>query len=70
MSLATIVMFAASYFTLKKFPSMMEWFTDRYGHPGGAFLVFLVVCLLCAVVVWLTLPETKDKFLEEIASSG
>lgn len=66
MSLATVTMFTASYFTIEKFPPMTEWFSKRYGHPGGAFLVFTGICLLCALFVWRMLPETKDKTLEEI----
>ena len=50
----------------KHFPSMMDWFKEQYGHPGGTFLIFLCICLLCALFVWRMLPETKDKTLEEI----
>jgi sugar porter (SP) family MFS transporter len=66
MSLATVSMFAFSYAAVNVFPPMMTWFKDRYGHPGGTFLIFLVVCLFCALFVWRKLPETKDKTLEEI----
>jgi sugar porter (SP) family MFS transporter len=66
MSLATITMFAASYVAVKEFPPVMDWFIKQYGHPGGAFLIFLGVCLACALFVWRMLPETKDKTLEEI----
>jgi hypothetical protein len=45
---------------------MMDWSKERYGHPGGTFLIFLVICLACALFVWRMLPETKDKTLEEI----
>ena len=66
MSLATVIMFASSYATVNLFPMVMDWFKDRYGHPGGTFLIFLVICLSCALFVWRMLPETKDKTLEEI----
>jgi SP family arabinose:H+ symporter-like MFS transporter len=67
MSLATIVMFGSSYAAVNVFPPVVSWFKDRYGHPGGAFLVFLVICLLGALFVWRMLPETKDKTLEQIS---
>jgi len=66
MSLATCAMFAASYATVNVFPMVLDWFKDRFGHPGGTFLIFVGVCLSCAVFVWLAVPETKDKTLEEI----
>jgi SP family arabinose:H+ symporter-like MFS transporter len=69
MSLATVLMFASSYVTVNVFPPIMNWFKERYGHPGGTFLIFLCICLLCALFVWRMLPETKDKTLEEIGES-
>jgi sugar porter (SP) family MFS transporter len=66
MSLATCAMFASSYLTVNLFPMILQWFTGRFGHPGGTFLIFLGVCLACSLFVWLMLPETKDKTLEEI----
>jgi hypothetical protein len=29
-------------------------------------LIFFGICLACSLFVWLSLPETKDKTLEEI----
>jgi sugar porter (SP) family MFS transporter len=66
MSLATCAMFASSYATVNLFPVVLDWFRNRFGHPGGTFLIFAGVCLACSLFVWLTLPETKDKTLEEI----
>jgi len=66
MSIATCAMFASSYITTSVFPMILEWFEGRSGHPGGTFLIFLVICLSCSLFVWWTLPETKDKTLEEI----
>jgi sugar porter (SP) family MFS transporter len=66
MSLATVIMFASSYIAVNLFPPVMSWFKERYGHAGGAFLIFLCICLCCALFVWRMLPETKDKTLEEI----
>jgi sugar porter (SP) family MFS transporter len=69
MSVATCAMFAASYVTTISFPSILDWFKENYGHPGGAFLIFIGVCLACSLFVWRTLPETKDRTLEEIGES-
>ena len=66
MSLATCAMFASSYITTNVFPMVMDGFEARYGHPGGTFLVFTGVCLAGSLFIWATIPETKDKSLEEI----
>ena len=69
MSLATVMMFLSAYAAVQTFSSMMDWCKTQYGHPGGTFLVFLCICLSCALFVWRMLPETKDKTLEEIGES-
>ena len=66
MSLATCAMFTFSYLVVNIFPMMLDWFKNRYGHPGGTFLIFMGICLVGSLFVWLTIPETKDKTLEEI----
>ncbi|MBN2578632.1 MAG: sugar porter family MFS transporter [Pirellulales bacterium] len=66
MSLATCAMFASSYVTMLYFPKILRLFSGRFGNPGGAFLIFSGVCLTCSLFVWLVIPETKDKTLEEI----
>ena len=66
MSLATCAMFAASYITTNLFPLVLSAFKNRFGNPGGAFLIFMGICLTCSLFVWLVIPETKDKTLEEI----
>lgn len=66
MSLATCVMFASSYATTNLFPIVMDGFAARFGHPGGTFLIFLGICLAGSLFIWRTIPETKDKSLEEI----
>ncbi len=66
MSLATCAMFACSFVTLYLFPWILSRFESEFGHPGGAFLIFLGICLAGCLFIWLTVPETKDKTLEEI----
>lgn len=67
MSLATCAMFAASYTTVNVFPIVLDAFNHGFGNPGGTFVIFLGVCLTCSLFVWLVVPETKDRTLEEIA---
>lgn len=69
MSLCTLAMFTASYITVNLFPVILDAFKRAFGNPGGTFLIFMGVCLSCSLFVWLTLPETKDKSLEEIGRS-
>ncbi|MFA7370237.1 MAG: MFS transporter, partial [Kiritimatiellales bacterium] len=66
MSLATMLMFAASYITVNVFPVMLDQFKNAFGNPGGTFLIFAGICVACSLFVWRMLPETKDKTLEEI----
>lgn len=66
MSIATTAMFTASYITTNLFPSILEYFKNTWGNPGGTFLIFATICVSCSVFVWRLLPETKDKTLEEI----
>jgi len=66
MSLAVGLMFLASYITVNVFPMVLNRFRAAFGHPGGTFLIFMGICIACAVFVWRMLPETKDRTLEEI----
>jgi sugar porter (SP) family MFS transporter len=68
MSLATCAMFASSYITVNVFPMVLAWFRLHVGNPGGTFLIFTGICLLCSLFVWWALPETKDRTLEEIGA--
>ena len=45
---------------------ILDRFKAAYGQPGGTFLIFMGICLACCLFVWRTVPETKDKTLEEI----
>jgi sugar porter (SP) family MFS transporter len=67
MSLATMAMFIASYITVNLFPVILDAFKNAFGNPGGTFLIFAGICLTCSLFVWWSLPETKDKTLEEIS---
>ena len=52
MSLATCAMFASSYVTVNVFPMVLAWFRVHVGNPGGTFLIFTGICLLCSLFVW------------------
>jgi sugar porter (SP) family MFS transporter len=66
MCIATCSMFAASFITTNLFPVAIDWFKNRFGQPGGTFLIFAGVCTCGTIFVWKMLPETKDKTLEEM----
>jgi sugar porter (SP) family MFS transporter len=66
MSIATCGMFISSFIATYWFPTILKFFSDQFGNPGGTFLIFLGVCLACSAFVWRALPETKDMTLEEI----
>jgi len=69
MSLATCIMFAFNYAASNLFPVLLDWFRNHYGNPGGTFLIFMTICLAGMAFIWLALPETKDKTLEDIGRS-
>lgn len=66
MSIVTCLMFLSSYAATNLFPVVLSQFENWFGNPGGTFLIFMSICLTCSLFVWLVLPETKDKTLEEI----
>jgi sugar porter (SP) family MFS transporter len=51
------------------FPVLKEFFSTRYGLPGGLFWIFSLICLSALLFVYKFVPETKGKSLEEIADS-
>jgi len=69
MSIATIVMFVASYYTSKNFPVAAKASEEAYGHPGGVWMLFTLIDVVAIYFIWRHLPETKDKTLEEIGHS-
>jgi len=61
MGLATLVLWLADFAVTLTFPVI----SDRF-HPSSAFWLYAAMCALDLVFIWLFLPETKGKTLEEI----
>ena len=70
MSLATCAMFASSYITVNVFPMVLAWFKVHVGNPGGTFLIFTGICLLCSLFVWWRFPRPRTKPWRKSANSG
>ena len=61
MAVATVCLWCACYLVSQTFPDLVE----RLGRPVP-FYVYGAMCMVMAVFVWLVVPETKGKTLEEI----
>jgi SP family arabinose:H+ symporter-like MFS transporter len=61
MALATLALWLANFFTTASFPVMQS----NFGLPV-TFGIHAVICLAYFVFIWLKVPETKGKSLEEI----
>jgi SP family xylose:H+ symportor-like MFS transporter len=70
MAIATVSLWAANFFVSQTFPMMNEskYLVARF-HHGFPFLIYALFCFLEAVFVWVKLPETKNRSLEEISKS-
>ena len=67
MSLATFALWTANFIVSQTFPMMDDnaWLIERFNH-GFPFYVYAVFCVVLVLVVWLGVPETKGRSLEEI----
>ena len=67
MSLATFALWASNFVVSQTFPMLDEnvWLVARFNH-GFTFYVYAVFCVVLVGVVWLAVPETKGRSLEEI----
>jgi SP family xylose:H+ symportor-like MFS transporter len=66
-SMVCCILYASSFLCARYFPMITSWFENRMGHPGGAYLIFAVICLSCALFTWRVVPETKGLTLEQIS---
>jgi sugar porter (SP) family MFS transporter len=71
LGLATFCLWLADYVVTQTFPIMDakgSWFVAQFNH-AFPFYVYAVFCVVLIVVVWLFVPETKGRSLEEIERS-
>jgi len=67
MAIATVILWISCFVVSQTFPMMdkNEWLVERF-HHGFSFWVYAAFCILEVLFVWLFVPETKGKTLEEI----
>jgi len=67
MAIATVCLWAANFVVSQTFPMINEneWLVARF-HHGFPFWLYGVLCWFTVLFVWLFVPETKRKSLEEI----
>jgi sugar porter (SP) family MFS transporter len=71
LGLATFCLWLADYLVTQTFPIMDakgSWFVTHFNH-AFPFYVYAVFCVVLIVVMWLFVPETKGRSLEEIERS-
>jgi sugar porter (SP) family MFS transporter len=71
LGLATFFLWMADYAVTQTFPMMDakdSWFVTHFKHVFP-FYVYAAFCLVLILLVWLAVPETKGRSLEEIERS-
>ena len=71
LGLATFCLWMADYAVTQTFPIMDakgSWFVARFNH-AFPFYVYAAFCVVLVAVMWLFVPETKGRSLEEIERS-
>jgi sugar porter (SP) family MFS transporter len=71
MGLATFCLWIADYIVTQTFPMMDakgSWFVQKFNH-AFPFYVYAAFCVVLVLLMWLKVPETKGKSLEEIERS-
>jgi MFS transporter, SP family, xylose:H+ symportor len=71
LGLATFFLWLADYGVTQTFPMMDakdSWFVSTFNH-AFPFYVYAAFCVALILVVWLFVPETKGRSLEEIEQS-
>lgn len=66
-SIVCCCLYASSFLCSQFFPMITNGFQARFGHPGGAYLIFAGICSACIAFTWRMVPETKDLTLENIS---
>jgi sugar porter (SP) family MFS transporter len=67
MAVATLLLWGANYVVSQTFPMLNEqpWLVATF-HHAFSFILFAIFCIATILFVWLVVPETKGKSLEEI----
>jgi len=67
MAIATVILWISCFVVSQTFPMMdkNEWLVEKF-HHGFSFWVYALFCVVEVLFVWLFIPETKGKTLEEI----
>jgi MFS transporter, SP family, xylose:H+ symportor len=67
MALATFALWTANFIVSQTFPMLDEsaWLISRFNH-GAPFYLYAAFCVVLVAVVWLGVPETKGRSLEQI----
>ena len=67
MAIATLLLWGANYVVSQTFPIINEhpWLVAAF-HHAFPFLLYACFCLITILFVWLAVPETRGKSLEEI----
>ena len=68
LGLAAFSLWAADYAVTQTFPVMDaggSWFVRHFNH-AFPFYVYAAFCVVLVLVVWLFVPETKGRTLEQI----
>jgi sugar porter (SP) family MFS transporter len=70
MAIATVSLWAANFLVSQTFPMLDEnrFLVARF-HHGFPFFLYALFCFLEVAFVWVEIPETKNRSLEEIARS-
>ena len=71
LGLATFCLWIADYAVTQTFPMMDakgSWLVAKFNH-AFPFYVYAACCVALVLIVWLKVPETKGKSLEEIEKS-
>jgi SP family arabinose:H+ symporter-like MFS transporter len=66
MSLATFTIWTSCYLVAQTFPMLND---SKIIGPARTFWVYAAVSLVALVFIWLAVPETKGRTLEEIEGS-
>jgi MFS transporter, SP family, xylose:H+ symportor len=67
MAVATLILWGANYVMSQTFPIINEdpWLVATFRH-AFPFMLYAVFCVITILFVWLVVPETRGKTLEEI----